>query len=114
MIHAYEIAALCAHHFGVSPRTLTLDPRRGLWSHADDATALAVFLIRRWTTASWGSIGVIFNLHGAGRHFAQRSWRDTDSRLRTDELLASALVSIETEILRVRGARALMTEAHAA
>ncbi|KAB2918499.1 MAG: hypothetical protein F9K29_07995 [Hyphomicrobiaceae bacterium] len=99
-VTALEIAAMCARHFGVSPRALAFGEPSVIWGHADEARAVAIHLIRRRTATPCQVIANLFGVGASSNRFAliEAIDRQTSGRARTDDLLLAAIVQIGCQI----------------
>ena len=113
LIAALEICANTAFYFGVAPGALSFADRRALWSHADDARAVAVLLVRRRLPGlRREDLGRLLDIPACNRASALTRIRaDTEARLARDPLLRRAVEEIEAELDLMAAARAAALQA---
>lgn len=94
-VAALVICAAVAFHFGVSPRALSYDRRPHTYCHADDAMAVAVWLVRTTTELFIHEIAVLFGAPQPWAKWIESIALDTARRQREDPLLWRSLFEIE-------------------
>lgn len=98
MIRAHVICAEVADHFRISPRRLSLSHVTPIWSTADDARGVAVFLIRRRTPLRRDQVAKVFDCPSQHVGRLDHIEHETMRRIESDPLLREATEAVRSRL----------------